>query len=128
MSVFVNQIEITIEEQERIFQVYGLRLPDGNYWYDRISGAWGNDGAPTLGYTRAGLNLGGPLAPDATVKGNGWVTALSKSRTFINGRELAATEALELAQILLQGGVALVPGRYWLDALGYFGQENAPPF
>jgi hypothetical protein len=127
MNVIVNNVEISPTEQERIVKEYGLRLPPGRFWYDRISGAWGCDGTPTLGFTRPGLNIGGPLQEDATVKRGGLLSFLARSGAYINGRELAQSEGQWLAQVLLQGGVALWAGRYWLDAQGNFGKEGGPP-
>jgi hypothetical protein len=45
-------------------------------------------------------------------------------RIYVNGRELAQSEAHWLAQVLLQGGVVLWAGRYWLDAQGNFGKDG----
>jgi hypothetical protein len=126
-NVVVNNVEISASEQERIFREFGLRLPSGRYWYDRISGAWGGDGTPTQGFTRPGLELGGPLPEDATVKSGGWLSGLTRTRTYVNGRELAQSEGLWLAQVLMQAGVPLWAGRYWFDAQGNFGAEGGPP-
>ena len=127
MSVFVNNVEITPEEQERIRQQFGLSLPPGRFWYDRLSGAWGLDGTPALGMTKPGLEIGGPLPEDATVKRSGMLGFLNRSRIYVNGRELAAAEGQWLAQVLLQGQVMLWPGRYRLDAQGNFSKEGGPP-
>jgi hypothetical protein len=59
------------------------------------------------------LNLGGPLAIDASTGGTGIV---------INGRELHLSEALYLQQLF--GYV--IPGRYWLNAMGIGGAEGGP--
>lgn len=90
---------------------YGVRIPDGDYWYDAKAGAWGLEGGPTLGFTRAGLKLGGPLRADAS-NGN--------TSVFINGRELHYYDVLSLQQLV---GLVL-PGRYWVDSNGYFGYEG----
>ena len=126
MATFVNNVEISLADQERIFQQYGLRLPSGRFWYDRVSGAWGCDGTPAIGVTRPNLELGGPLPEDATVKRGGMLSFLARSRIYVNGRELAQSEAQWLAQVLLQGGVVLWAGRYWLDAQGNFGKDGQP--
>ena len=120
----VNNVEISPREQERLSRTYGFRLPPGRYWYDKESGAWGGDGTPALGYTRPGLAIGGPLPEDATVKRGGFLGFLTRSRTYVNGRELAQLEAQGLAGVLLQAGIALWAGRYWLDAQGNFGRED----
>ena len=127
MPVFVNNVEITDGEQTRIREQYGLSLPPGRFWYDRLSGAWGMDGTPALGMTRPGLEIGGPLPEDATVKKSGLLGFLNRSRIHVNGRELAAGEAQWLAQVLVQGRVMLWAGRYGLDAQGNFSQEGGPP-
>jgi hypothetical protein len=51
--VVVNGNEVTQEEYARELGRLGLPLPvvvpDGDYWYDRMSGLWGVRGGPTLG-------------------------------------------------------------------------------
>lgn len=37
---------------------FGAHIPDGRYWYDRASGAWGIEGAPARCVTARGLDLG----------------------------------------------------------------------
>ncbi len=89
-------------------------VPDGDYWYDRVSGLWGLRGGPTLGQLPPGLNLGGNLRADASGGG---------TNVFINGRELHPTEVAYLQQVF--GYV--IPGRYWMNAQGIGGQEGGPP-
>jgi hypothetical protein len=120
----VNNVEISPREQDRLSRTSGFRLPPGRFWYDKESGAWGGEGTPALGYTRPGLDIGGPLPEDASVKRGGVLGFLTRSRTYINGRELTQLEAQALAGVLLQGGIALWAGRYWLDAEGDFGKEG----
>ena len=70
-------------------------------------------GGPVLCTIEAHLNLGGPLQADASNGDTG---------VFINGREL---HYLDTA--LLQRAVPLiVPGRWWLDTYGNFGNEGGP--
>jgi hypothetical protein len=71
------------------------------------------------------MDLGGPLAEDATVK-RGFLSFLTRSRIYVNGRELALSESQWLAPVLLQGGVVLWAGRYLLDGEGNFGKEGGP--
>jgi Protein kinase domain len=45
---------------------FGRRVPDGRYWYDRASGAWGVEGAPARCVTASGLDLGSVAASAPT--------------------------------------------------------------
>jgi len=92
---------------------YGVRLPDGRYWYDAQVGLWGREGEGTSGLIAASLLLGGSLRPDASGGGTG---------VFVNGRELAPQEVGYLSRCL-----AVPPGRYWLNAQGIAGVEGGPP-
>lgn len=110
--ITINQTRLTearIREVERQWQT---SIPEGRYWYDRMSGAWGTEGGPTTGFIHPGLDLGGPLRPDAS-RGN--------SGVFINGRELPVQDVTGLGQI-----VTVLPGRWWVDGQGYFGAEGGP--
>ncbi len=82
---------------------YGVELPPGRYWYDGVSGLWGVEGGPSMDQTAAGLPLGGPLQPDASMSDTG---------VFINGREIHADEVAELLRMFGE----VPPGRYWLGA------------
>lgn len=117
-GIFVNGQRVTQEDFVRELGRFGVpmtvQVPDGAYWYDRLSGLWGVRGGPAQGQMPAGLELGGPLRLDASTGGTGIV---------INGRELHPTEALYLQQLF--GYV--IPGRYWLNAMGIGGVEGGPP-
>lgn len=76
--VVINATRIADIQLQALAQQYRTRIPDGFYWYDRMSGAWGLEGGPTAGVTVAGLDVGGPLRPDAS-NGNTGV--------FIHGRQ-----------------------------------------
>jgi hypothetical protein len=89
-----------------------MRLPAGNYWYDKKCGAWGIEGGPTLGFTRAGVNLGGPLRADAS---NG------HTGVFINGRELHQADV----NALLSVGIPVQRGRVWCNAQLNIGAEGS---
>jgi hypothetical protein len=104
----------TIETLER---QWGIRAEDGDYWYDNTTGATGRWGGPMVSLLPAGLGLGGPLPAYASGGGNGTLTGV-----FVNGRELHPYDVQRLQ--LLVGQV--VPGRWWVDAQGNFGQENGP--
>lgn len=93
---------------------YGMRIENGEYWYDRISGAWGLRGGPAAGFILPGLTLGGPLRADASSGNTG---------VFVNGRELHALDVLALQRIV----PVVLPGRYWVDAQGNGGYEGGPP-
>ena len=92
---------------------YGVRLPDGRYWYDAQVGLWGREGEGTSGLIAPGLPLGGSLRADASGGGTG---------VFVNGRELPPLEVGYLSRCL-----AVPPGRYWLNAQGIAGVEGGPP-
>lgn len=112
--VSVNGQQISSQEQVRFERDYRLRMVAGEYWYDRVSGAWGYVGGPTIGYLRPQLPLGGPLRPDASGSG---------TAVYVNGRALHPADLFQLQQIV--GSVA--PGRYSLDAQGTLGIEGGPP-
>lgn len=112
-SVLINRVRIPDQTLQTLEQQYNSKIPDGRYWYDRMSGGWGMEGGPTLGFTLAGLDLGGPLPAD-----------ISRGTTgvFINGRQLP-TQDLQALQRLV-GPLAM--GRYWVDGQGYAGAEGGP--
>jgi hypothetical protein len=114
-NVVVNATRLSEEFLSAFEKRYGVRIPDGNYWYDARAGVWGMEGGPALGFTLAGLNLGGPLRADAS-RGN--------TKVFINGRELHIYDVLSLQQLV--NPYSVMPGRYWVDAYGNFGYEGGP--
>jgi hypothetical protein len=101
-----------------IERMYGKPTPEGDYWYDPVSGAAGGWGGPALGFLPAGLQLGGPLPPNASGGGRGTLTGV-----FINGRELHPIDVQVLIAIYGQA----IPGRWWVDGQGNAGQEGGPP-
>lgn len=112
-QVFVNGVRLRDDQVNFLEQKYGSSLPDGHYWYDRICGAWGLMGGPVLCTLEPNHDIGGPLQPGASNGDTG---------VFINGREL---NYLDIA--LLQRVVPMIiPGRWWLDAFGNFGEERGP--
>ncbi len=112
-AVVVNAARLGDEALRQLEQRFGAAVPDGDYWYDKVSGAWGRQGGPALGLTLPGLDVGGPLRADAS-NGNTGV--------FMNGRELHHVDVLGLQQI----AGAVSPGRYWIDAQGNGGYEGGP--
>jgi hypothetical protein len=111
-QVIVNKVQLSDQEVAALEQRYGVRIQNGAYWYDRMSGAWGVEGGPTAGFIETGLYLGGPLRADASHGNTG---------IFINGRQLHLHDVIALQRL---GPV--FPGRYWVDAQGNFGYEGGP--
>lgn len=111
-NVVINKVRLSDAEVSGLEVQFRTQIRDGNYWYDSRSGAWGLEGGPAAGLIPAGLQLGGPLQPDAS-KGNTGV--------FINGRELHPLDVMALQQL---GPV--YPGRYWMDAMGNVGFDGGP--
>ncbi|MBI5433054.1 MAG: hypothetical protein HZA52_09520 [Planctomycetes bacterium] len=92
-------------------QTYGQALPPGAYWYDSRSGAIGVLGQGIGGFLLAGHDLG--AVPRDASNGNTGVV--------VNGRELPVAEWAFVSRLL---GVQVLPGRYWIDALGNYGHEG----
>lgn len=111
--VVINEHRLSDEELARAEQTYRIRIPDADYWYDRVLGAWGAKGQPTMGFIAPGLDLGGPLRPDASGGG---------TNVFVNGRDLPPADLMALQQIT--GPVP--PGRYFITAQGLAGYEGGP--
>ncbi|HYJ92823.1 MAG TPA: hypothetical protein VEV84_16045 [Pyrinomonadaceae bacterium] len=114
-SIVINGDRVSDEVLNPLEQYYHVRVPDGRYWYDAVSGAWGVEGGPTRGFTTAGMQIGGPLQANAS-NGN--------TRVFINGRELHRQDVASLNMLIAP--YSCVPGRYWVDSNGNFGVENGP--
>ncbi|MEP7326951.1 MAG: hypothetical protein ABI836_13450 [Gemmatimonadota bacterium] len=114
-SVLINRVRIPDDTLQLLEQTFNARVPDGHYWYDQMSGAWGMEGGPTRGFTLAGIPIGGPLPAD-----------ISRGTTgvFINGRRLPPADLTALQQVV---GSPVQPGRYWVDGQGYAGLEGGPP-
>jgi hypothetical protein len=112
--VFINRNRLPADTLQMLESLFQVRVPDGRYWYDATSGGWGQEGGPTIGFTVAGLPIGGALPAN-----------ISRGTTgvFVNGRELPAQDLAGLQQLV--GPIA--PGRYWLDGQGYAGSEGGPP-
>ncbi len=111
-QVLVNRVRISDQELRGFEQRWNTRVQNGNYWYDKMSGAWGLEGGPTAGWISSGLKLGGPLRADASGGNTG---------VFINGRELHPQDVQGLSQI-----VQVQRGRWWVDGQGNFGPEGGP--
>lgn len=111
--VRINDVVVSQAILDAYAHRFQTRIPPGNYWYDKVSGAWGIMGGPMLGVTLPGLQGGGPLKGNASNGDTG---------VFINGRHL---HRLDVAG-LLQMGVPVQRGRWWVLANGNFGQEGSP--
>jgi hypothetical protein len=114
--VTVNRVELTADILQALVQ-YGIRVAPGDYWYDGASGLFGLMGGPGIGFTMPNLQLGGPLAPNASGGGSGQLTGV-----FVNGRELHPQDVAALSAL---GPV--YPGRYWLRFDGWYGFEGGMP-
>jgi hypothetical protein len=114
-GVIVNGQVLPADSVRALEQAYRVPIAPGRYWYDRMSGAWGNEGGPIAGQMMPGLRLGGPLAANAS-NGN--------TQVFINGRELMMAEVLGLQRACR---TAVIRGRYWVNAQGVGGIEGGPP-
>jgi hypothetical protein len=108
-EILINGQALTLEE----IASYGVDLPPGRYWYDQVSGLWGPEGGPSVDQAAAGMPLGGPLQPAASLGDTG---------VFFNGREIHADELA----VLLQMFDEVPPGRYWLGANLVGGIEGQP--
>jgi hypothetical protein len=112
--VVINEHRFTDEELAQVEQAYRIRIPDADYWYDSVLGAWGAKGQPTMGFIAPGLDLGGPLRPDASGGGTG---------VFVNGRDLPLPDLIALQQ----NTGPVPPGRCFITAQGLAGYEGGPP-
>lgn len=108
--IAVNGARLSDARIRSLEQRNQIRIPNGRYWYDQVSGAWGLQGGPTRGFTLSGLSLGAPLPADAS-HGN--------TSIFINGRELPWPDLAALQQIVPW---TILRGRYWVDARGNAGR------
>jgi hypothetical protein len=111
-NIVINRTKLADKQVSALEQGFQVRILDGSYWYDKKCGAWGLEGGPTLGFIPAGLDVGGALRADASGGHTG---------VFINGRELHAMDVAGLQTL-----TPVLPGRYWVDALGNCGYEGNP--
>ncbi|MDJ0699204.1 MAG: hypothetical protein QNJ07_05060 [Woeseiaceae bacterium] len=88
-------------------------IPDGMYWYDRMTGMAGEFGGPTLAFLAAELDFCPALSPAASGSG---------TQVAINGRYL---HPQDLAGLEYYFG-PILPNRYWMDSTGNYGLENGP--
>ena len=114
--IVVNAVPLTADTVRALQRLYPVPIRPGRYWYDPVSGAWGQEGGPIAGQMSPGLKLGGSLRTDAS---------RGTSRVFINGRELTLGEKSYLERTCR---TRAVPGRYWVNAQGLGGYEGGPAF
>ncbi len=107
--VTINGRALGDAEIREFIQFYGT-LPAGDYWYDPVAGLFGRIGYGTEVQIYPGHNLGSP--PRDASSGNTGV--------IVNGREITESEVQYLESLL---GIARVPGNYYLDAQGNFGND-----
>lgn len=114
-EIVVNSVALTAETVKALQTIYPVPIQPGRYWYDPISGAWGQEGGPIAGQMMPGLRLGGPLRADASQGTSG---------VYINGRQLTLGEKAYIEQSCR---TPVQPARYWVNAYGIGGFEGGPP-
>ena len=82
-AITINGGTPNFELLEMIEQMAGSSVPDGDYWYDAISGAAGAMGSPCSGFLPAGLELADPL-PAGNSGGGGQDNFWSSRYSFGN--------------------------------------------
>jgi hypothetical protein len=114
-NVVVNGVALDAEVQRAIETYYRTPLREGHYWYDHVSGLWGEIGGPSQGQIEPRLKLGRRLDARASVGVQVGITGV-----FVNGREI---HPIELAQLQRLFG-PVRRARYWLNARGIGGYEG----
>ena len=83
-AVSINRVSLSDDEVVESERTHRIRIPDADYWYDPVLGAWGVIGSPTLGFLAAGLRLGGPMPADVSGKGTNIFVNGNRGNVFIN--------------------------------------------
>ncbi|UZR92278.1 hypothetical protein [Chondrinema litorale] len=112
-QIYFNGIKASSSSISQLENYYRVKVMNGRYWYDNVSGMWGLEGGPTLGVLLPNLQLGGQLRANAS-NGN--------TNVFINGRNLPQQDLMVLQSVLGY----IQPGRYWIDGNGNAGKEGGP--
>jgi hypothetical protein len=111
-GVTVNGVPLSEYQLFVLEYVHDTAFPSGAYWYDPLSGLWGEHGGPARLQLLRGMKLGGALRADAS---------RGTSGVYLNGRQLPTSELQEL-----QYHVGHVPpGRYRLDSDGLSREVSA---
>jgi hypothetical protein len=113
-NVVINGKRLSDTELAQAENTYRIQIPDADYWYDPVLGAWGVRGGPTMGFIGPNLDLGGALQEDASGGG---------TNVVVNGRILHPQDLMALQQIT----GPILPGRYFITAQGLAGYEGGPP-
>ena len=111
-QIIVNTVPLTADTVRQLQRLYPVPIRPGRYWYDAVSGAWGQEGGPIAGQMSAGLKLGGPLRADAS---------RGTSRVFINARQITLGEKSYLEKTCQ---TRVYAGHYWVNAQGLGGFEG----
>lgn len=109
-ALIINGRVFDAASRARLEAAAGTPLISGRWWYDARSGLWGREGQGAAGFARPGLDVGAPLP--AKISGG-------RQGVFFNGRELSDAEVTWLRTL-----GTVIPGRYWLDAVGNVGFEG----
>jgi hypothetical protein len=113
-NVVINDYRLSDHELAQLEGAYRVQLPDADFWYDPMLGAWGLKGGPARGFTTPGLYVGGQLQANASGGG---------TQVSVNGRILHPVDLMALQQIT----GPIMPGRYFITAMGLAGYEGGPP-
>ncbi len=110
-KVTINGHVLSATEINDLQMIYGVQPQAGNYWYDRVSGMYGNVGETTSGF----------MYPDHSFGDLSENCSLGDTEVFMNGRELPYEEWLVWSQVL---GAYIQQGSYWFDVYGNIGVEG----